>query len=279
MSGATAPALSSRELQLLQEIGEFAASTRLPFELLRVHALRLLRRLLRTERAVFFLAGTRTRFADPVAVNVESVWLDRYLTHFIHQDPFLQDPFFKTISRRCAAFRRKDLPDEARFFRSPFYNEYWRPQSISDVLGISLAAGDHFFGGIGFHRFRSDPPFGDREVRLARAVAPILTLALERHGLLAQLGGGKHDEVGERLGLLYALSPREEEVARTVIKGLTNLEISQVLGISEFTVKRHLQNIFAKVHVRSRSALTARLLTQLPQFGIQDRAVPGPRGS
>ena len=57
----------------------------------------------------------------------------------------------------------------------------------------------------------------------------------------------------------YGLSPREEEVLRLVVRGLSNRQISQRLFISENTVQRHLSNIFEKVGVRSRKALLKRL--------------------
>jgi DNA-binding CsgD family transcriptional regulator len=57
----------------------------------------------------------------------------------------------------------------------------------------------------------------------------------------------------------YGLSPREEEVLRLVVRGLSNRQISQKLFISENTVQRHLSNIFEKVGARSRKALLKRL--------------------
>ena len=57
----------------------------------------------------------------------------------------------------------------------------------------------------------------------------------------------------------YGLSPREEEVLRLVVRGLSNRQISQRLFISENTVQRHLSNIFEKVGVRSRKALLKHL--------------------
>jgi DNA-binding CsgD family transcriptional regulator len=53
----------------------------------------------------------------------------------------------------------------------------------------------------------------------------------------------------------YGLSPREEEVVKLVVRGLSNRQISQTLFISENTVQRHLSNIFEKVGVRSRKEL------------------------
>jgi DNA-binding CsgD family transcriptional regulator len=53
------------------------------------------------------------------------------------------------------------------------------------------------------------------------------------------------------------LTAREIEVLRLVAAGKTNREIASTLVISERTVARHLQNIFAKLRVSSRTAASA----------------------
>jgi DNA-binding NarL/FixJ family response regulator len=62
---------------------------------------------------------------------------------------------------------------------------------------------------------------------------------------------------GDRLGASDVLSPRELEVLQRVAAGRTNREIAGALTLSEHTVRRHLQNIFAKLDVSSRAAATA----------------------
>ena len=57
--------------------------------------------------------------------------------------------------------------------------------------------------------------------------------------------------------LAGGLTSRQVEVLALVAAGRTNREIAEELVVSEHTVRRHLQNIFAKVGVRSRAAATA----------------------
>jgi DNA-binding CsgD family transcriptional regulator len=53
------------------------------------------------------------------------------------------------------------------------------------------------------------------------------------------------------------LTAREIEVLTHVAAGRTNREIASALTISQHTVGRHLENVFAKLGVKSRAAATA----------------------
>jgi DNA-binding CsgD family transcriptional regulator len=52
------------------------------------------------------------------------------------------------------------------------------------------------------------------------------------------------------------LSPREVDVLRLLAQGHTDREIASLLFISPRTVQNHIQNVFGKVHVSSRSGAT-----------------------
>ena len=58
-------------------------------------------------------------------------------------------------------------------------------------------------------------------------------------------------------GSTHGLTTRELEVLRLIAAGNTNREIAAALVVSEHTVARHVQNIFAKLRVSSRTAATA----------------------
>lgn len=48
------------------------------------------------------------------------------------------------------------------------------------------------------------------------------------------------------------LTDREEEVAQFILRGHTNKEISELLFISESTVKKHINNMFRKLKIKNR---------------------------
>ncbi|HXE75910.1 MAG TPA: response regulator transcription factor [Candidatus Xenobia bacterium] len=57
----------------------------------------------------------------------------------------------------------------------------------------------------------------------------------------------------------FALTGRENQVLQLMLRRLSNKEIGEALGISERTVKFHVSNILAKLHLDSRQRLPAAL--------------------
>jgi len=58
----------------------------------------------------------------------------------------------------------------------------------------------------------------------------------------------------------FALSPRECDVVMLVLYGHSNRRIADQLFLTEYTVEDHLKRIFAKIGVKSRTALAAKIL-------------------
>jgi two-component system, NarL family, nitrate/nitrite response regulator NarL len=71
---------------------------------------------------------------------------------------------------------------------------------------------------------------------------------------------------------IAALTRREREVIRQVALGLRNAEVAARLGISDVTVKTHLNNIFQKVGVRDRVEL-ALYAIRMGIIGAHERGV------
>jgi two-component system nitrate/nitrite response regulator NarL len=56
---------------------------------------------------------------------------------------------------------------------------------------------------------------------------------------------------------LTTLTTRERQIVGLVSKGLSNREVASRLNLSEGTIKAHLHNIYQKLAISNRTALTA----------------------
>jgi DNA-binding CsgD family transcriptional regulator len=63
-----------------------------------------------------------------------------------------------------------------------------------------------------------------------------------------------------RLHESLRLTAREHEVLALVALGKTNAEIARLLWLAPGTVRKHLENVYAKLGVHTRTAAVARLL-------------------
>jgi DNA-binding NarL/FixJ family response regulator len=140
---------------------------------------------------------------------------------------------------------------------------------------VSLAAGDARAASVALRQARQvwqelEAPYETARVRelvglACRALGDEDSAMLEldaARGVFEQLGAtpdlARVDWlVSKRPGDAHGLTERELEVLRLVAAGKSNREISAALVISEHTVARHMQNIFAKLNVSSRTAASA----------------------
>jgi DNA-binding NarL/FixJ family response regulator len=100
-------------------------------------------------------------------------------------------------------------------------------------------------------------------------VATIETLMREPRGenTVVSMPRGSLERMGD--GPMGTLSERETEVLVHVARGLSNYQIATEMHLAESTVKRHLENIYEKVGVGSRSEAT-RVALQEMWIGISE---------
>jgi DNA-binding CsgD family transcriptional regulator len=76
----------------------------------------------------------------------------------------------------------------------------------------------------------------------------------------------------EAIGLCFKLTPKEAEVLYWVVKGKTNKDIGDILGSSPMTVKKHLERIFVKLGVETRTAAAGMAMGRIRQLQPQFEA-------
>ena len=73
----------------------------------------------------------------------------------------------------------------------------------------------------------------------------------------------------EALVQSFGLTAREAEVLYWVVKGKTNRDIGDILGASPATVKKHLERVYAKLGVETRTAAAGMAMTRIRQLHPQ----------
>ncbi len=141
---------------------------------------------------------------------------------------------------RCA-HRLSDVTRLRGFRRIALYGEFFAPAALEHQLSLGLDGPPGPLVGIWVNRARRD--FSDDELLLAE----LLRAKLQTGELAAK-----------RAVARARLTHREREVLELVAAGATNAAVAEALVVSPATVKKHLDNIYAKLDVSSRSAAAAR---------------------
>jgi DNA-binding CsgD family transcriptional regulator len=187
--------------------------------------------------------GRRSVVSDqPGALTArESALFDR---HF-HEHPLVREHGRNpgAVTRRIA-----DLMPEAQFRETPLYNDYYRAIRIDHVMAVPIHVDRRLLVSFVFNRYGSG--FREEEREALELIRPHLGYL---YRLCAALGRS-----GWAPAAAWQLTAREQEVLRWLSAGKTDRDIGAILGISPRTVHKHLQRIYEKLGVETRTAAVAR---------------------
>jgi DNA-binding CsgD family transcriptional regulator len=154
--------------------------------------------------------------------------------HF-HQHPLVR---FHGYQGGGVAQRISDSVPFAEFRESALYNEYYRRVRIDHAVALPIYVRDGLLVSFVLNRARRD--FSDRERALLDLLRPYLA------------------KLYQKTSALGALTAREAEVLRWVAAGKSDAQIGAILGVSARTVQKHLQRVYEKLGVESRTAAAMR---------------------
>ena len=106
-------------------------------------------------------------------------------------------------------------------------------------------------------------PAGTAAERLQRAV--FQGMSMSRYHGSDGLSQPETDVISRAVAgaLEPTLTWRQQEIVKLICQGLSNKEVGRRLSLSEGTVKIHLHNIYVRIGLRNRTALTAFALREM----------------
>ena len=142
-----------------------------------------------------------------------------------------------------------DFYSARQWHSTGMYYDILHPAGIEHQLTLCLPAGPGRVAGHG------------RIVRLFYSRGPGRDFSGRDRALLALLRPHLHQaylDAERRRNATPQLTPRQWELLRLVAAGHTNAQIARRVGVSEGTVRIHLQNIYTRLQVSSRTAAVTR---------------------
>ena len=120
------------------------------------------------------------RYYDPIYVNIDPHYLDKFRSRFSDLDPFPPAALRQSLEGQGQAFSSEQLVDMDEFGESEFYLDFLRPQGIYHMLVIVIARGDSPFAFFGMHRDRGSDPFTPDQIELANQLSSYLSATADR---------------------------------------------------------------------------------------------------
>ena len=177
-----------------------------------------------------------------------------YVAHYGRYDPLYVRHFEDS---RDTVVCLDSLLTEKEIYRSVYYREFMRPNRMRYVVDVFLRRGGKIFGFISLIRSQSMDNFSAEESALLRILQPLLELSL--NNIYPPPPSPERSVLAAR----YQLTDRELDVIDQIIAGSPNKDIADDLFLSLSTVKTHLQHIFEKTAVASRTQLLAKIFQTL----------------
>lgn len=175
---------------------------------------------------------------------------------------FYAHPLVREHGRNVNAVTKRisDLVSTSAFQHTPLYNDYYRACGIDHVMAVPIHVDRRFL--VSFVLNRSKRDFGDRDRDRLDILRPHLA-NLYRLSVAADRAAEApaHADRSVQLAEL-PLTPREREVLDWVSAGKTNRDIAAILDASHRTVEKHLERIYEKLGVETRTAAAMRALRQ-----------------
>ena len=237
-------------LELVHELGSAA-----DLDSLRQEGVRQLRRLIGCDSVTWVdIDATRRRVAgalDPVDAAPPAA-LDDVYWQFRHQNPVGR---YRRATGDEGPLKLSDFATPHELRRLALYEDFFRPSGVAYQLSVVLVPPRPSLSVLGCNRGTRD--FTERERDILRLLRPHLVRAQQRVLMRMRSRHAAITAVPADLAKALRVTPREAEILLLVARGRTNREIGSDLFVSPRTVQKHLERVFGKLGVRTRTEAAA----------------------
>ncbi|WP_298245369.1 LuxR C-terminal-related transcriptional regulator [uncultured Bradyrhizobium sp.] len=147
------------------------------------------------------------------------------------------------------------LPSFApRMYGARYRKIFFSDSDIVDKCATAIWTGDTCFY-VNFYRITSQGRFGDAERARLQASAPAIGASVARHFQQAATPDQNLAALFATRAPLSTLTPREQEVCRHILLGLSSEAISQALGISLHSTLTYRKRAYQRLGISSQNEL------------------------
>lgn len=212
----------------------------------------LIRLLIPCDKLTFFLSTSEHYMHSAIQIGLSDERMKAYAEELCNQD--YKKWIFMTGQNK--AYRMTDFFAPGVRESQDYYQKAYLPFGIHYEAILSLAYNNRFVGVVSLYRPRTMNDFTDREIYILEILKKHLAFRLYRELQEENpLCDGRQSRQLQNLASKYSLTPREIEVLHLITQGEKNVDICDKLYISSSTLKKHINNIYKKLHVKSKIEL------------------------
>ncbi|MEG1491273.1 MAG: LuxR C-terminal-related transcriptional regulator [Oscillospiraceae bacterium] len=188
-------------------------------------------------------------FFDPLSLNMTDEELSAYYEHYQASDYVA----WLLPGEGPVIYRDSQIITHEARKKTTIYQRWMKPMGVYYSMGSTLYDNGILYGSITLFRDETQD-FSDEDVYVLQILNEHISANLSclyPNGIRKSLAYKSDSAITEK----YHVTVRENEIIALIFKGLSNREIGEKLFITENTVKKHVNTIFHKLNVSTRTQL------------------------
>ncbi|MEH6941687.1 response regulator transcription factor [Bacillus sp. JJ722] len=207
----------------------------------RMDVLQILYNAFKYSTSLFWIMDNHNKLVDPIMLNIDLQPFNEY-KHYFHKLDFLHP---QNLEKKKRVQKLDDVISPNNYIQTEYYNAFMKKNLYLDEMAIYFEFNGELVGVIGLIKSKGEEKFTPLDCMkvnyLVKQIESGLHVQLMRHSLR-----NRNESI---------LTDREKEIINYLERGKKNIEIANLLYVSTNTIKKHLQNLYRRFGVSSRTEL------------------------